>query len=324
MRGTRIQSIVNELNGEKIDVVQWNPDLSFFIANALSPARVMNVMLNDEKGKTAVVVVPDKQLSLAIGKEGQNARLAAKLTGWRIDIKSASEAITETIEKLKEDKALRERLANKVEIFNMASIILKEKEPVEYSDAELNILSQAVESVNLAEMAIRREQKARMAAEAEAAKQAAKTRDILAEAEAILTGQAPVGEAADETLPMAEDVAAEVEAVAAEEAEVAEAAVVVEEVEAQPEVVAEAEEAVAEVESILAEPEAEPFTFEPAAVEEWSEDEDEGDAEKERGKKKARDKKRRLVYDEKLGEVVAERRRKPSRRGGWLDYEEEE
>ncbi|HXV41882.1 MAG TPA: hypothetical protein VEC96_02365, partial [Anaerolineae bacterium] len=106
---------------------------------------------------------------------------------------------------------------------------------------------------------------------------------------------------------------------------VAEATAVVEGVEAQPEVVAEAEEAVAEVESILAEPELEPLTFEPAAVgEEWSEDEEGEDADKERGKKKARDKKRRLVYDEKLGEVVAERRRKPSRRGGWLDYEEDE
>jgi len=313
MRGTRIQSIVNELNGEKIDVVQWNPDLSFFIANALSPARVMNVMLNDEKGKTAVVVVPDKQLSLAIGKEGQNARLAAKLTGWRIDIKSSSEAITETIDKLKEDKVLRERLAGKVEIFNMASTILKEKVPIEYTDTELNILSQAIESVNMAEMAIRRELKAKIAAEAEAAKQAAKTRDILAEAEAILTGQAPLVEAANEALPSE---APEVEAAAAEEkeAEVVEVAVA-----------AGVEEVVAEAESILVEPEVESLTFEPLAVgEEWSEDEDDADPEKERDKKKARDKKRHLVFDEKLGEVVAERRRKPSRRGGWLDFDEEE
>ncbi len=93
MRGVRIQSIVNELNGEKIDVVQWSPDVATFIANGLSPAKVLNVMLEDgEDGRTATVVVPDKQLSLAIGKEGQNARLAAKLTGWRIDIKSATEA----------------------------------------------------------------------------------------------------------------------------------------------------------------------------------------------------------------------------------------
>ncbi len=99
MRGTRIQSVVNELNGEKIDVVQWSPEFSVFVGNALSPARVLDVFLeeNHEEGRTAIVVVPDRQLSLAIGKEGQNARLAAKLTGWRIDIKSASEAAEEAI-----------------------------------------------------------------------------------------------------------------------------------------------------------------------------------------------------------------------------------
>jgi len=89
LRGIRIQNIVNKLNGEKIDVVMWNLDVSVFIANALSPARIINVELNPED-EIATVVVPDKQLSLAIGKEGQNARLAAKLAGWRIDIKSAT------------------------------------------------------------------------------------------------------------------------------------------------------------------------------------------------------------------------------------------
>jgi len=90
LRGIRIQNIVNELNGEKIDVVQWSDDPRVFIANALSPAQVLNVSLNADE-TTALVKVPDKHLSLAIGKEGQNVRLAAKLTGWRIDIKSASE-----------------------------------------------------------------------------------------------------------------------------------------------------------------------------------------------------------------------------------------
>jgi len=94
LRGIRIQNIVSELNGEKIDVIMWNPDVSVFITNALSPAQILGVKLNDED-KIATVVVPDKQLSLAIGKEGQNARLAAKLTGWRIDIKSASAAEAE-------------------------------------------------------------------------------------------------------------------------------------------------------------------------------------------------------------------------------------
>ncbi len=88
MRGVRIQNIVNELGGEKIDVVQWSPDPATFVANALSPAQVISVDINEED-KTATVIVPERQLSLAIGKEGQNARLAAKLTGWRIDIKAA-------------------------------------------------------------------------------------------------------------------------------------------------------------------------------------------------------------------------------------------
>ncbi len=90
-RGIRIQNIVNELGGEKIDVVPWDPDPSVFIANALSPAHVLLVDV-DQVHKSACVVVPDRQLSLAIGKVGQNARLAARLTGWKIDIKSASAA----------------------------------------------------------------------------------------------------------------------------------------------------------------------------------------------------------------------------------------
>jgi N utilization substance protein A len=89
LRGIRIQNVVNELNGERIDVVLWDPEPGRFVAHALSPAQVVNVEV-DETTNTAEVVVPDRQLSLAIGKEGQNARLAAKLTGWRIDIKSQS------------------------------------------------------------------------------------------------------------------------------------------------------------------------------------------------------------------------------------------
>jgi N utilization substance protein A len=89
MRGVRIQNIVNELYGEKIDVLPWDADMTKYIANALSPAQVVKVEL-DEINKSARVLVPQNQLSLAIGKEGQNARLAAKLTGWGIDIKQAS------------------------------------------------------------------------------------------------------------------------------------------------------------------------------------------------------------------------------------------
>ncbi len=86
VRGVRIQNIVNELYGEKIDVIEWSPDTSTFIANALSPAKPSNVSLNESE-KVATVIVPTDQMSLAIGKEGQNARLTYKLTGWKIDIK---------------------------------------------------------------------------------------------------------------------------------------------------------------------------------------------------------------------------------------------
>lgn len=86
-RGMRVQAIVNELKGEKIDIIKWDSNIEKFIANALSPAKVISVEICEEE-KTARVTVPDHQLSLAIGKEGQNARLAARLTGWKIDIKN--------------------------------------------------------------------------------------------------------------------------------------------------------------------------------------------------------------------------------------------
>lgn len=95
-KGLRIQNIQKELSGEKVEIIEWHPDPAVFVANAISPARALKVILRrDEEGKTAVIIVPDNQLSLAIGREGQNARLAAKLTGWRIDIKSESEARAE-------------------------------------------------------------------------------------------------------------------------------------------------------------------------------------------------------------------------------------
>jgi len=118
LRGIRIQNIVNELNGEKIDIVEWHSDLATFIANALSPAQVATVGL-DEEVKAATVVVPDRQLSLAIGREGQNARLAAKLTGWRIDIKSATVAE-------EEKAALAELVLSPIE-----ETLIEEREPEE-------------------------------------------------------------------------------------------------------------------------------------------------------------------------------------------------
>ena len=93
-RGVRVERIVNELHNEKMDIIEWDPDIAVYIAKALGPAKVVMVFINEAE-KAARVIVPDSQLSLAIGKEGQNARLAAKLTGWKIDIKSQSQADAE-------------------------------------------------------------------------------------------------------------------------------------------------------------------------------------------------------------------------------------
>ncbi len=128
LRGTRIQAIVKELNGEKIDVIEWSPDQAIFISKALSPARVSAVFLDDdpESGRTAIVVVPDDALSLAIGREGQNARLAAKLTGWRIDIKSVSEAAQDAY-RLMGDPSMAELAAANEEIIAQVGQILEKK-----------------------------------------------------------------------------------------------------------------------------------------------------------------------------------------------------
>jgi N utilization substance protein A len=105
-RGSRIQVVVNELRGEKIDVIRWSPDPATYIANALSPAKVDRVLLVDPDSRQAHVLVPDDQLSLAIGKEGQNVRLAARLTGWKIDIKDTAkyEEVTDDSEADEDDE----------------------------------------------------------------------------------------------------------------------------------------------------------------------------------------------------------------------------
>jgi len=108
-KGVRVQAIISELGGvEKIDIIQWSEDPKLFIQSSLAPAKDIEVILNDKK-KTAIALVPDEQLSLAIGKEGQNVRLAAKLTGWKIDIKSKSQEALDNLEK-KEPKVLKSPL----------------------------------------------------------------------------------------------------------------------------------------------------------------------------------------------------------------------
>ena len=101
-KGMRVQAVVDQLNGEKIDIIQWSEDPAVLVANALNPAEVSRVNINEEE-KIAEVVVPDFQLSLAIGKEGQNARLAAKLTGWKVDIKKESSYLEENGEAVNEE-----------------------------------------------------------------------------------------------------------------------------------------------------------------------------------------------------------------------------
>lgn len=129
MRGVRIQSIVRELNDEKIDVIEWDPDPKTFIAKALSPARVSQVHLDDhpDEGKTAIVIVPDDQLSLAIGREGQNARLAAKLTGWRIDIKSLTESAIDSLNNL-DHEAVDAKVVSDEDLMQKVEHILAKKE----------------------------------------------------------------------------------------------------------------------------------------------------------------------------------------------------
>jgi transcription termination/antitermination protein NusA len=261
MRGVRIQSIVNELNGEKIDVVAWSPDAATLIANGLSPAKVLNVMLDEESGdRTATVVVPDKQLSLAIGKEGQNARLAAKLTNWRIDIKSITEAAAEALHKVTAQEEIKEAIAQDQDILAIAKEILSEKEGPTLSDGEAQALSRAVEIVRNAEAALNKVRAAARLREAiaQALEQDKPSgprprvetdADLLSRAEAILaTNQSTLDETQEEEIRAIEAALADMEEVTTAEEEelqpeapVAEAADVTEELEVA--VDAEAEEA---------------------------------------------------------------------------------
>jgi|YNPMSStandDraft_2_1061718.scaffolds.fasta_scaffold02246_7 N utilization substance protein A len=150
MRGVRIQAIVRELNDEKIDVIEWNPDPAIYIAKALSPARVTGVYLSNRgKGtKTATVVVPEDQLSLAIGRDGQNARLAARLTSWRIDIKSLPEAAIDALNKIqKEPEYATFAELEKDVIPQIQQILNKKAEGRPVTPEEYQLMSQFVDRV---------------------------------------------------------------------------------------------------------------------------------------------------------------------------------
>ena len=143
IRGVRIQNIVRELHNEKIDIIEFNPDQIAYISKAISPARVTGVYLSEptDSARTATVVVTEDQLSLAIGRNGQNARLAAKLTGWRIDIKSLIEAATDSLSKLKEDAELAKMMPKAVEqIPEIEAMLAKKVEGRSLSPEEYQVM----------------------------------------------------------------------------------------------------------------------------------------------------------------------------------------
>ena len=177
IKGVRIQAIVKELHDEKIDIIQWDPDPVVYISKAISPARVNGVYLSEtpDAGRTATVVVLEDQLSLAIGRDGQNARLAAKLTGWRIDIKSLVEATGDAVQKLQTDTELATMLPTVVEtVPAIEAILTKKAEGRPVTPEEYTQMSQFVDrverrTIQIQEEAAREEEERVTAARAEIA-----------------------------------------------------------------------------------------------------------------------------------------------------------
>jgi N utilization substance protein A len=175
IKGVRIQAIVKELHDEKIDIIQWDPDPIVYISKAISPARVTGVYLSEtpDTGRTATVVVQEDQLSLAIGRDGQNARLAAKLTGWRIDIKSLVEATSDAVQKLQTDSELAKLLPSVVETTpTIEQILTKKAEGRPVTPEEYTQMSQFVDrverrTIQIQEEAAREEEERIVAARAE-------------------------------------------------------------------------------------------------------------------------------------------------------------
>ncbi len=174
IKGVRIQAIVKELHDEKIDIIQWDPDPVVYISKAISPARVSGVYLADgESARTATVVVGEDQLSLAIGRDGQNARLAAKLTGWRIDIKSLTEAAGDSLAKMQNDPPLAAMLPAVAEAMpQIQEILAKKAEGRPVTPEEYSALSQFVDrverrTIQIKEEAVRAEEERTAAARAE-------------------------------------------------------------------------------------------------------------------------------------------------------------
>ena len=179
IKGVRIQAIVKELHEEKIDIIQWDQDPIIYISKAISPARVNGVYLVDNEGaRTATVVVGEDQLSLAIGRDGQNARLAAKLTGWRIDIKSLTEASSDSLKKLQSNAELAAMIPAAVEVIpQVQDILAKKAENRPIMPEEYTVLGQFVDRVERRTIQIKEE-----AARVEEARTTAARADIPAAA----------------------------------------------------------------------------------------------------------------------------------------------
>lgn len=277
MRGNRIQNIVVELNGEKIDVIAWSADTRTFIRNALSPAKPISVLLDErDNGRTAVVIVPDRQLSLSIGREGQNARLAAKLTGWRIDIKGDTEAGGEGLLELARQQVLAEEERKRGLLETVQDILREGREAVE---VELEAKPEPAEAPIEAEREPEEEGKVAAPEVPEAVEEVEDTAKV------------------EEARPPEEaEVLQEVEEAAPEAGVPLEVGELSPEAEVPPEVAEEEDE-------VDLEPVGE------ASFEDEGEDEDE---ERQKAAKRRRDvdRRRHVVYDEELGQTVAIRRRK--------------
>ncbi|MCY4576555.1 MAG: transcription termination factor NusA [Chloroflexi bacterium] len=190
LRGVRIQNIVNELHGEKIDVIPWNEDPSVFIGHALSPAQTSRVEITGDR--SALVVVPEQQLSLAIGREGLNARLAARLTGWKIDIRSTSEVLAEEAE----------RAARGPEQAAVAEIAEVEAPEVDAIVAEAVSVAEEAETATEAPQV---EEAAATVESSETAVEATQELEAVAAEEVSVTAEAPATEAAAPETPQTEE-----------------------------------------------------------------------------------------------------------------------
>lgn len=393
MKGMRIQNIIKELNDEKIDVIEWDADPAKFIAKALSPARVSGVYLTEQTDqlRTATVVVSEDHLSLAIGREGQNARLAAKLTGWRIDIKSITETAIEDLAALNKPPLTRIKEIHTTLIDEVERILTKKQNNRLVSPEEYSLLSQfvdLVENTKIKEIEELESERHSMLDAVRPLVPAAAFRmpltkleladdivkalgridnvgdlmiRVLAD-ESYLAEMLAANNAGDDALEaikyslddlalpeilMAEQQAAlqatEVEEVAPAEV-VAEVPVAIEAVETEAAVVPGVEPTTSEEDEALpAFPDVEIEEDEEEAAarksrakvathekeaEEWEfEEQDEevaADGQPKRKKKKDKQRRVQLVYDEDLGEVIAKRRRKGSRRRDFDDFGSDE